>query len=90
MSTEFLVQQTAHRHPDLWRQKMGALKTTQPATTVRRSAPSRPMEHTDQSGGHNVKSVNQPEQSASSGVKRAQQNFPMRMNKEANSNKLKD
>ena len=27
------------------------------------------MEQTDQSGGHIVKSVNQPEQSASSGVK---------------------
>ena len=33
-------------------------------------APRRPMAQTDQSGGHNAKSVNQPEQSAGSRVKR--------------------
>ena len=52
---------------------------------VRWPALSRPMEQADQSGGHNVKSVNQLEQFASSSVKRdAQQNFSMRMSKESN------
>ena len=46
------------------------MKDAQREDPARQLFPSSPMEQTDQSGGHSVKSVNQPEQPVSSGVKR--------------------
>ena len=90
ISSEFLAQQTprtnrTHRHPDQWRPKMGALMTTQPATTVLKlQLQLQAVRWNRQIGGED----NSPWAQVLS-VTRKQQNFQMRM-KKASSNKLKD